>query len=400
VAYHPRPVMVRNVGRQGKLGTSRSVSLPYADERPGASNRLRASRCFLQVVFVGDTAHLAVESVTMIPVLKCWLGIRRRFSLCRSKMALVIVVAVASMAAPAVGQESQRSGVQRYVRFQRQEQVGWALWVGNQLREMSSSPFDADQLTGRTFMLSEVRLLVPTVERPKVFAVAGNYRSHLADPSKVPAHPEIFLKLPTCLVPHEGLVLIPPGTSEVHFEGELVVIMKERAVNVEPADALRYVLGVTAGNDISARDWQKADIQWWRAKGSDTFGPIGPAVVSGLDYQNLDLQLRQNGVVRQKANTREMIHGVADIVSWISKHVTLEPGDVIFTGTPGTTQAIAPGDVLEVELEGVGILRNRVALAEQYRASAQMGSLSGVAGLQSFRLLQRVRPMAPTAQGP
>ena len=124
--------------------------------------------------------------------------------------------------------------------------------------------------------------------------------------------------------------------------------------------AKEYVFGVTCGNDVSARDWQKNDVQWWRAKGCDTFGPCGPYIATGLDYDNLMLTLRQNGEVKRKQSTRDLIHSVADTVSFISKHTTLEPGDLIFTGTPGKTAAIKPGDVIEVELEGVGVLRNPV----------------------------------------
>jgi 2-keto-4-pentenoate hydratase/2-oxohepta-3-ene-1,7-dioic acid hydratase in catechol pathway len=120
---------------------------------------------------------------------------------------------------------------------------------------------------------------------------------------------------------------------------------------------------VTCGNDVSARDWQKGDLQWWRAKGSDTFGPCGPYIVSGLNYDDLLLTLRLNGEVKQKQRTSDLIHGVAAIVSWISRHVTLEPGDLIYTGTPGETTAMKPGDVVEVELEGVGVLRNGVEAA-------------------------------------
>jgi 2-keto-4-pentenoate hydratase/2-oxohepta-3-ene-1,7-dioic acid hydratase in catechol pathway len=129
---------------------------------------------------------------------------------------------------------------------------------------------------------------------------------------------------------------------------------------VSQADALDYVLGVTCGNDVSARKWQQNDVQWWRAKGADTFGPCGPFIVSGLDYDNLDMELRVNGKTMHKTNTSKMIHGVAPTVSFLSRYVTLQPGDLIFTGTAGKTQPLAVGDVVEVEIEGVGVLRNRV----------------------------------------
>ena len=129
------------------------------------------------------------------------------------------------------------------------------------------------------------------------------------------------------------------------------------------AKALDHVLGITCGNDVSARDWQRGDRQWWRAKGSDTFGPCGPFILSGVDYSDLLITLRLNGQIKQQQRTRDMIHGVAETVSWISRHVTLEPGDLIFTGTMGKTSAIKPGDVVEVEIEGVGVLKNPVKAA-------------------------------------
>ena len=139
-----------------------------------------------------------------------------------------------------------------------------------------------------------------------------------------------------------------------------MIVIGKRAKNVPENKALDYVLGITCGNDVSARTWQKNDVQWWRAKGSDTFGPAGPFIVSGLDYDNLDLELRLNGEVRQKSNTRYMVHNIAQTVSFLSHHITLRPGDLIFTGTPGKTKPIKPGDVVEVEIQGVGVLRNKV----------------------------------------
>lgn len=139
----------------------------------------------------------------------------------------------------------------------------------------------------------------------------------------------------------------------------MVVVIGKQAKHVSEEQALDYVFGVTCGNDISARDWQ-----WWRAKASDTFSPCGPFIVTGLNYNDLHLQLRRNGQVMQEQRTADMIHNVATIVSWISRHITLEPGDLIYTGTPGTTSPIKPGDKLEVELEGVGILTNYVVAAE------------------------------------
>ena len=162
------------------------------------------------------------------------------------------------------------------------------------------------------------------------------------------------------LLPEGGNIVIPQDAGVVHFEAEMVIVISKKARNVSKAKALDFVLGVTCGNDISAREWQKNDVQWWRAKGSDTFGPCGPCIASGLDYDNLQMKLRLNGKVMQDENTSYLINDVRTTVSFISRHVTLNPGDLIFPGTPGTTSGIEPGDTVEVEIEGVGVLRNNV----------------------------------------
>jgi 2-keto-4-pentenoate hydratase/2-oxohepta-3-ene-1,7-dioic acid hydratase in catechol pathway len=192
-----------------------------------------------------------------------------------------------------------------------------------------------------------------------VLAAALNYKSHLTG-REAPKNPEFFFKPPSCLIASGEPIVMPPGSEDVHYEAEMVIVIGRRARNVSTEDALDHVLGVTCGNDVSARDWQEGDIQWWRAKGADTFGPVGPVIVSGLDYDNLELEGRLNGQVKQHANTNDLLFGVAQLVSFASRHVTLEPGDLIFTGAPGTTSQLSPGDVFEVEIKGVGVLTNPV----------------------------------------
>lgn len=256
---------------------------------------------------------------------------------------------------------AEEKKVTKYVRFQAAEGVAYGMVEGDRVRQIAGSVFGSWEPTDKTYRLSEIKPLVPTLPS-KVLAVAGNYKSHLDD-KPVPEHPEMFFKVPSCLIAAGEKIVIPPGTSDVHYEAELVIVIGKRAKNVPVSKALDHVLGVTCGNDVSARDWQKNDVQWWRAKGSDTFGPCGPWIVSGIDYDDLLLQLRLNGQVKQRQRTRDMAHGVAALVSWASRHVTLEAGDLIFTGTPGKTSAIQPGDVVEVELEGVGTLKNPVTAA-------------------------------------
>jgi 2-keto-4-pentenoate hydratase/2-oxohepta-3-ene-1,7-dioic acid hydratase in catechol pathway len=207
--------------------------------------------------------------------------------------------------------------------------------------------------------LAELRALGPGAPT-KILAMAGNYRSHLQGDQPVPKNPEAFFKPPSALLEPEGTIVIPKGTQDVHYEGELVVIIGKKAKNVSRAEALQYVLGYSCGNDVSARDWQKNDRQWWRAKGSDTFAALGPRIATGIDPSNLQLITRLNGKEVQKARTSDLIFDVATIISFLSEHLTLLPGDLIYTGTPGQTSAMKPGDVVEVEIEKVGLLRNRV----------------------------------------
>ncbi len=282
--------------------------------------------------------------------------------LARWRLVEVAVVGLAVLAvSAAVAQQPGRGEVVKFARFRVGETTAHGVVEGDRIRQIEGNIFGEWSRTDKTYALNEVKLLVPT--RPtKVLALALNYKSHAGD-KPVPPHPEVFFKPPTCLIPTGGNIVIPKGTESVHYEAEMVIVIGKRAKNVPVAKALQFVLGVTCGNDVSARDWQTNDLQWWRAKGTDTFGPCGPFIVSGLDYDNLQLQLRLNGETKQKQSTRDMVHNVATTVSFISQHVTLYPGDLIYTGTPGATGAIKPGDVVEVHLEGVGVLKNGVVAA-------------------------------------
>ena len=254
--------------------------------------------------------------------------------------------------------------VTKFARFQLDKSAAYGVVEGEVIHEIAGNLFGDWKRTGKTHPLAGVKLLPPT--RPgKVLAMAGNYRSHHPGQTVDPkfAVPQLFLKPSSCLIPHGASIVLPKGTTNVHHEAELVVVIGKRARNVPKEKAPDHVFGVTCGNDISARDWQKGDVQWWRAKGSDTFGPCGPFVVTGLNYGDLDLQMRVNGEVRQHQRTRDLIHNVAAIVSFASRHMTLEPGDLIYTGTPGESTQIKPGDVCEVEIEGIGVLRNKVIAA-------------------------------------
>ena len=253
-------------------------------------------------------------------------------------------------------------GVTKYVRYAYNGTDSYGVLKGNAIHELRGDIFETVELTGRTVALANVKLLIP-VQPSKIIAVGFNYRSHLGD--REPAlYPGLFAMYPTSLIATGEEIVCPPGAHNVHYEGEMVLVIGRRARHVSREAALDYVFGVTAGNDVSERDWQSGDLQWFRAKASDTFGPLGPAVVRGLNPDDLLLQTRVNGEVRQSQRTSDLFFDSSDIISYVTQFVTLEPGDVIYTGTPGATQAMQPGDVVEIELEGVGILRNTIADAD------------------------------------
>ena len=278
-------------------------------------------------------------------------------------------ILVVAMVVLFVGRSAAAAEPARYVRFQQGDRVAYGLLEGDQVRQLTGDLFGAWSKTDTTHALREVKLLPPT-QPSQVLALAGNYRSHLQNDAVPPKFqiPQPFFKSPSCLVGQGEAIVIPKDAKTVHYEAELVIVMGKKCRQVSREKALDYVFGVTAGNDVSERIWQNdeavKDVQWWRAKGADTFGPVGPAIVTEVDYSQLMLRLRLNGEVKQEEKTDHLIHDIPTIVSFISQYITLQPGDLIFTGTPGKTSDIKPGDVVEVELEGAGVLRNPVVAAK------------------------------------
>lgn len=281
-------------------------------------------------------------------------GSRRRFRpIPTTTVMRPLVLAAASLllAAPLLAQSTTT-----WVRYESQGQVRYGQLDGENIREIAGDLFGTRRPTGRVVKRNAVRILAP-VEPSKVIAVGLNYKSHLGE-RPAATYPGLFAKYPTSIVANGEAIVVPPDAKNLHFEGEMVLVIGKKASKVSKETAKDYVLGVTVGNDVSERDWQRSDLQWFRAKASDTFGPLGPWIVTGLNYDDLLLQTRLNGEVVQSQRTKDLIFGVAEIVSYVSQYVTLVPGDVIYTGTPQTTKAMKPGDVVEVELEGVGVLRN------------------------------------------
>src|SRR5262245_11337173 len=236
----------------------------------------------------------------------------------------------------------------KYIRYESQGRAHYGVLDGDTVRELSSAPWAQGTPTGKTTKFSAVKLLAPA-EPTKVIAAGLNYKSHIGQqqPAK---YVGLFAKMPTSIVGHEANILYPADASNLHFEGELVIVIGKPASKVPREKALEYVFGVTCGNDVSERRWQRDDLQWFRAKGSDTFGPLGPWIITGSNFQDALLETRVNGKTVQSQRTSDLIFDIPYLVSYISHYVTLEPGDLIYTGTPGQTSAMQPGDVVEIEI--------------------------------------------------
>jgi 2-keto-4-pentenoate hydratase/2-oxohepta-3-ene-1,7-dioic acid hydratase in catechol pathway len=209
---------------------------------------------------------------------------------------------------------------------------------------------------------------MPIVDSPlrpsKIIGIGVNYRAHAVEMGKgLPEEPLMFLKPSSALIRTNEPIVRPSGYERVDYEGELGVIIGQRARHVFPEKALDVVLGFTCVNDVTVRDLQKKDGQWARAKGFDTFCPTGPHVVAGLDPTALRITTRLNGKTVQDSTTADMIFDVAALIAFCSRHMTLEPGDLITTGTPSGVGNLSVGDVVEIEIEGIGVLRNPVIAA-------------------------------------
>lgn len=227
-------------------------------------------------------------------------------------------------------------------------------------REIAEHPFGTPTFTGRQWPLPDVRLLAPILAS-KVVCIGKNYAAHAAEMGgEAPADPVIFLKPNTAIVGPNVPIQLPANASPVHHEGELAVVIGRPCKDVPAARAAENILGYTIGNDVSARDQQKADGQWTRAKGHDTFCPVGPWIVTDIDPSDLELRTEVNGELRQLSRTSMMIHDVGAIVEWISAVMTLLPGDLILTGTPEGVGPIDDGDTVSVTIAGIGTLTNPV----------------------------------------
>lgn len=252
----------------------------------------------------------------------------------------------------------------RFVRFQQKEESPRFGWLHEEkIGEIEGDLFGAYKRLKAEIPLKDVRLLVPSAPS-KIVCVGRNYVEHAKEHgAEVPKIPLIFLKPPSSLLAPGGTILLPPQSQQVEHEAELVIVVGKRGRNVTTESARDYVLGYAIGNDVTARDLQKTDGQWTRAKGFDTFCPFGPWVDTDFDPSDALITCRVNGQMRQLASTRDMVFDIGVLIAYISSVMTLEPGDLIFTGTPAGVGPLQAGDSVEVEIDGLGLLNNPVQVA-------------------------------------
>lgn len=248
----------------------------------------------------------------------------------------------------------------RIARFVIDDEIDFGVVHDDEVEPINGHPFGEFISSGVRLPLDSVRLLAPVIPS-KIVAVGRNYADHAAElGNDVPAEPLLFLKPSTAIVGPGESIVIPTGAGEVHHEGELAVVIGHLTRRVSVDKALDYVLGYTAANDVTARDQQRSDGQWTRAKGHDTFCPLGPYLATNVNPSHLAISVTVNGDVRQSGNTEDLIHDVAHLISYISHTMTLLPGDVILTGTPAGVGPIVAGDDVTVTIDGIGSLTNPV----------------------------------------
>jgi 2-keto-4-pentenoate hydratase/2-oxohepta-3-ene-1,7-dioic acid hydratase in catechol pathway len=258
-----------------------------------------------------------------------------------------------------------------YVRIPVAGDLRYGRIEGDKVLFLDRAPWLGGTPTGETIGTDVARKMAP-VEPSKIIGIGTNYRAHATEMGKpIPKEPLLFLKPPSSVIGPDAAIVRPNGYERTDFEGELGVVMGKRARKVTAKDALTYVFGYTVVNDVTVRDLQKRDVQFTRAKGFDTFCPIGPAVIgadardgSSIDPGKLAIRTRVNGDLKQDSSTADLIFDVPTIISFVSHVMTLEPGDVISTGTPPGVGPIQPGDRVEIEIENIGVLANPVVEPE------------------------------------
>lgn len=248
----------------------------------------------------------------------------------------------------------------KLVRFLAQDRPAYGILNGDEVSELGGGRLERPHTVISRHSLSGVTLLAPC-QPSKVVAVGLNYRDHAAELGfPVPDEPIIFLKPATAVIGPDSEIVYPAMSNRVDYEAELAVVIKDKINGIRPEDAAEHILGYTCANDVTARDLQKKDGQWTRAKSFDTFCPIGPWIETEIDARDLLIEAYLNGQRKQSSRTSNFIFGVCHLVSFVSRVMTLWPGDIIITGTPSGIGPLHPGDEIEVRIEGIGSLKNRV----------------------------------------
>lgn len=248
----------------------------------------------------------------------------------------------------------------KIIRFSIEKKIKYGTLEGKSVYAIKGNPYRGLQDTDEIYHLDRVKLLAPS-QPSKMVCLGLNYKAHADEANfAVPKNPLIFLKPPSAIIGPDDDIVYPPMSQRVDFEGELGVVIKKKASRITESNALDYVLGYTCFNDVTARDLQSADGQWTRAKGFDTFAAFGPWIETELDPENTPVQTYLNGELKQTGNTSQMIFSVKKVISFISQVMTLLPGDMIATGTPSGIGPMQPGDIVEIKIEPIGVLRNRV----------------------------------------
>ncbi len=246
----------------------------------------------------------------------------------------------------------------RWVRFTSEGRTAYGALDGDRIDEMAGDLFAPPVRTGRMHALTAVTIEVPFM--PRTFYAAGlNYAGHAREMGlALPYQPDMGYRAVNALIAHDQPVVIPEDATDVQYEGELAVVIGRQAKQLTEADALSCVLGYTIGNDVSERVWQKSDRTFWRAKNTDTFKPMGPWIETEARLQDMETTVRLNGAVQTRFATADMVFSVQRYIATMTRYLTLHPGDVIWMGTDGVSPTLAPGDVVEVEITGVGTLSN------------------------------------------
>lgn len=258
----------------------------------------------------------------------------------------------------------------RWIRYSIQNQIAYGILDGNQIAEVLGTPFQEFERTTKIHELNNVKIEIPVIP-PTFYCVGLNYADHInkmaakrgVEP-EFPPQPDVGYRAVNALIAHNETVAMPHDVREVQYEGELVVVIGKQTKNISEEDALDCVFGYTIGNDVSERAWQKSDRTLWRAKNTDTFKPMGPWIETDVNLDELETRVIVNGEEKDRFSTNNMLFGIESYISTISKYCTLYPGDVIWMGTDGIPENLKSGDIVDIEISGIGCLSNPFHLAK------------------------------------